>query len=470
MYVCVQTHLAYAQLVMADLSGIDPGRVRALEEAENARFVAERPRSMALQAQAHRSMPRGVPMAWMDDLYDHPPVWVDRGEGPTFTDVDGWTYLDMYVADMSAFCGHAPAPVVEAVARRIGLGNQFLLPTEDAIVVAEHLAARYGLPKWQFTLSATQANTGVIRLARELTGREIVLMFDAKYHGEGDATLVIEQDGELVPESRGLPAGIAAQARIVQFNDFAALEDALAPGDVALVLAEPAMTNAGFLLPERGFHDVLRRATRDAGTLLALDETHTLVCAYGGLGGDWGLEPDFLTLGKSIAAGVPLATYGMRDEIASLIAPPAESRTVSGAFVDEVATGGTLFANLLSMAAGRAALLDVLTESAFEHTATLGAQMADGLRTAIGNAGLRWSVAQYGGHASYFFAPTPPTDGAGSRATDDPGLRALVRVFMANRGVWESGWWLGPTVSVAHDAADVDRYVERFEEFLAAVT
>ena len=231
----------------------------------------------------------------------------------------------------------------------------------------------------------TQANTEVIRLARELTGREIVLMFDAKYHGEGDATLVIEEDGGLVPESRGLPAGIAAQARIVQFNDVAALEAALAPGDVALVLAEPAMTNAGFILPQPGFHEVLRRATRDAGTLLALDETHTLVCAYGGLGGDWGLEPDFLTLGKSIAAGVPLATYGMRDEVASLIAPPAESRTVSGAFVDEVATGGTLFANLLSMAAGRAALVDVLTEAAFEHTATLGAQMADGLRSAIGD-------------------------------------------------------------------------------------
>ncbi|HYH87831.1 MAG TPA: transaminase [Solirubrobacteraceae bacterium] len=449
---------------------MDLERVRALEDAENARFITERPQSMALQAQARRSMPRGVPMAWMDDLYEHPPVWVASGAGARFTDVDGHTYLDMYVADMSAFCGHAPAPVVEAVARRMGLGNQFLLPGEDAIAVAEHLAGRYGLPKWQFTLSATQANTEVIRLARELTGREIVLMFDAKYHGEGDATLVIEQDGELIPESRGLPAGIAAQARIVQFNDSAALEAALAPGDVALVLAEPAMTNAGFLLPQPGFLELLRRATRDAGTLLALDETHTLVCAYGGLVGDWGLEPDFLVLGKSIAAGVPLATYGMREEIASLIAPPAESRTVSGAFVDEVATGGTLFANLLSMAAGRAALLDILTESAFEHTATLGAQMADGLRTAIGTAGLRWSVAQYGGHASYFFAPTPPTDGAASRAADDPGLRALVRVFMANRGVWESGWWLGPTVSVAHDAADVDRYVELVAEFLAAVT
>jgi glutamate-1-semialdehyde 2,1-aminomutase len=414
-------------------------------------------------------MPRGVPMAWMDDLYEHPPVWVSHGDGARFTDVDGHTYLDMYQADMSAFCGHAPRPVTDAVTHRMKLGNQFLLPGEDAIAVAEHLADRYGLPKWQFTLSATQANTEVIRLARELTGREIVLMFDGKYHGEGDTTLVVQENGRVVPESRGLPPGIAAQGRIVQFNDVAALEAALEPGDVAVVLAEPAMTNAGFLLPRPGYHEQLRRATRDVGTLLAIDETHTLVCAYAGLTQDWGLEPDFLTLGKAIAAGVPLATYGMRDEIASLIAPPEESRVVSGVVVDEVATGGTLFANALSMAAGRAALLDVLTEEAFEHVASLGAEMAAGLRTAISRAELRWSVAQYGAHASYFFAHEPPTHGAGSRAADDPGLRALIRVFMANRGVWESGWWLGPTVSVAHEPEDVDRYVALFEEFLGEV-
>jgi glutamate-1-semialdehyde 2,1-aminomutase len=455
---------------MAELTGIDLARVRELREEEDARFVAERPRSLALQEQARRSMPRGVPMAWMDDLYDHPPVWVTRGEGANFTDVDGHTYLDMYVADMSAFCGHAPGPVIDAVARRMERGNQFLLPGEDAIAVAEHLADRYALPMWQFTLSATQANTEVIRLAREVTGREVVLMFDGKYHGEGDATLVVLEDGEVVPELRGLPAGMSAQARIVQFNDVAAVEAALRPGDVALVLAEPAMTNAGFLLPRPGFHQALRRATRDAGTLLALDETHTLVCAYGGLARAWELEPDFLTLGKAIAAGVPLAAYGMHHEIASLVAPPEESRVVSGVVVDEVATGGTLFANALSMAAGRAALLGVLTEQAFARTASLGERMADGLRTAIGRAGLAWSVAQEGAHASYFFAPEAPTDGAGSRAADHAGLRALIRVFMANRGVWESGWWLGPTVSVAHGADDVDRYVELFGEFVTEVT
>jgi glutamate-1-semialdehyde 2,1-aminomutase len=448
---------------------VDAATVQALTEVENARFVADRPRSAELTEKARHTMPRGVPMSWMDDLYDHPPVWVDRGEGATFTDVDGHTYLDMYVADMSAFCGHAPPPVIEAVAARIAQGNQFLLPSEDAVVVAEHLAGRYGLPKWQFTLSASQANNEVIRLARALTGREIVLLFDGKYHGEVDATLVISEDGEVVPEMRGLARGVAGQARVIPFNDVAALEAALAPRDVALVLAEPAMTNVGFLLPADGYHDELRRLTREAGTLLGFDETHSLACAYAGFTRELGLEPDFLTLGKSIAAGVPLATYGMREEIAALIAPPEHARDASGVFVDEVSTGGTLFANPLSMAAGRAALLDVLTEEAFERTAELGARMATGLREAFARAGVSWSVAQHGSHACYFFVPEPPTEGAASRAADDPALRLLIRVFMANRGVFESGWWLGPTVSVAHTAEDVDRYLEVFEEFLAAV-
>jgi glutamate-1-semialdehyde 2,1-aminomutase len=455
---------------MADLAGIDPQRTRAMLEAENARFAAERPRSMALLEQARRSMPRGVPMSWMDDLYEHPPVWVSGGQGAHFTDVDGHEYLDMYIADMSAFCGHAPSAVVEAVNARMARGNQFLLPTEDAIAVSEHLAARYGLPQWQFTSSATQANTEVIRIAREMTGRDKVLLFDGKYHGEGDATLVVLEGGRVVPEMRGLPGWITGQARVVPFNDVAALETALARGDIALVLAEAAMTNVGFLLPEEGFHEALRRLTREHGTLLAIDETHTLVCAHGGLTGTWALDPDMLVVGKSIAAGVPLAAYGMRDAIAALIAPPEQSRVVSGVVVGEVSTGGTLFATALSMAAGRAALREVLTEAAFAHTAALGERMAAGLRGAIGRAGLGWSVVQAGGHAYYFFAPTPPSDAAGSRAADDPDLRALIRVFMANRGVWESGWWLGPTVSVTHGEDEVDRYLEVFGEFLSDVT
>ena len=449
---------------------IDPSRLATLEERENERFVTERPRSAALLERARRTMPRGVPMSWMDDLYDHPPVFAGSGRGAHMTDVDGHTYLDMYVADMSTFCGHAPDPVVRAVTERMALGNQFLMPGEDAVVVAEHLAGRYGLPKWQFTLSATQANTEVVRLARAATGREVVLLFDGKYHGHLDTTLVVLDDGEIVPEEHGLPSSITGQARIIGFNDPKSLAAALAPRDVALVLAEPAMTNAGFILPDPGFHDTLRKLTGEAGTLLAIDETHTLVSAYGGMTRLYGLEPDMITLGKSIAAGVPLGAYGMTEDVAAHIAPPDDPHVISGVVVDQVSTGGTLFANALSMAAGRAALQEVLTEAGFDRTAELGDRMAAGLRAAIAAAALPWTVVQLGAHAAYFFSPTPPRNGAESRAADDPRLRALIRVWLANRGIWESGWWLGPTVSLAHTADDVDTYVERFGACLADLT
>lgn len=452
------------------MTGVAREYVEALLTDENERFVAERPQSTERLGRARATLPRGVPMSWMEDLYEHPPVWVTHGSGAHFWDVDGHRYVDFYIADMSAFCGHGPEPVVQAVAERMRQGNQFLMPSEDAIPLAEHLAERYALPKWQFTLSATQANTEVTRIARHATGRDVVLVFDGKYHGHVDATLAVLDDGVVHPEYYGLPSGTVAKTRIVPFNDVAALHSALAPRDVAVVLAEPAMTNAGFLLPKPGFHAALRELTADTGTLLAIDETHTLVIAYGGLARQWGLHPDFLTVGKSIAAGVPLAAYGMTDALAAVLAAPDEPYVVSGAAVPEPATGGTLFANALSLAAGRSALTEVLTEEAFARTAKLGRRLAEGLRDTIDQHGLPWCVTQEGSHAYYTFVPNAPHDGATSRAADDPDLRALMRVFMANRGVWESGWWLGPTVSVAHTDADVDAYLTVFADFVSTVT
>jgi glutamate-1-semialdehyde 2,1-aminomutase len=454
---------------MAD-TGIAAPRIQKMLDTESRAFADARPRSMKLTERARATMPRGVPMSWMDDLYDHAPVWVDHGSGARFTDVDGNEYVDFFIADHSAFCGHAPGPVVSAVTERMTKGNQFLLPGEDAIVVSEELAARYGLPFWQFTLSATLANIEVLRLAREFTKREVVVVFDGKYHGHLDSTLVVADGDDAIPEYRGLPASVGGSARVIPFNDIAALERALAPGDVALVLAEPAMTNAGFILPEPGFHDALRQMTREAGTLLCLDETHTLVCAHGGLVTDWRLAPDMLTVGKSIAGGVPLGAYGLRPEIAALIEPPENPNVASGAEVDEMATGGTLFANALSMAAARASLTEVLTQDAFARTAELGDRLATGLRSEFATAGVPWSLQQIGAHAGYFFAPEPPSNASGARAVDDPDLRALIRLYLANRGVWESGWWLGPTASTQHTTADVDTYLEAFGDFLQDVT
>ena len=448
-------------------TGIDPARVTALLAREDARFVAARPRSMAAVVRARRTMPRGVPMSWMDDLYEHPPIVATEGSGARFRDLDGHEYLDMYIGDMATFCGHAPQPVVRAIAARAAGGTHFMLPTEDALAVAEHLAERYRMPQWQFTLSATAANTEVLRVARHLTGRDVVLMFEGKYHGHGDATLVALEDGRVVPEEYGVPAWAAASARLVDYNDVDGLASALAPGDVAVVLAEPVTTNAGVIWPIDGFHEALRRLTREHGTLLAIDETHSLVTAWGGVSGLLGLEPDILVVGKSIGGGVPLGAYGMTEEIALGIAPPPEPYVAAGTVSGQIASGGTLFANALSMAAARAALTEVLTPEAVEMARANGARMADGLETAIAGAGLSWSVARMGPHAYYGFAPRLARNARESREADDADLRALIRVWLANRGVWESGWWLGPTVSVAHTARDVDAYVAAFRACLA---
>jgi glutamate-1-semialdehyde 2,1-aminomutase len=300
---------------------VDHPLVRELKDAEDARFHAERPRSAELWARAWKVMPNGVPMSWHRGSYHHAPLWVAEGRGARFTDVDGFTYSDFNIADMSMFCGYAPEPVVRAVSDRMTRGNQFLLPTEDSIVVAEELTRRYALPMWQFTLSASQANTEAIRVARVVTGRDKVLLFDGKYHGHFDEALVeLAPDGSLRAEERGLPIGGEAHTVVVPFNDPDALADALAGGGIALVLTEPALTNNfGLIMPDDGFHAELRRLTRSTRTLLALDETHTQVVGPGGLTAAWGLEPDLLTAGKSIAAGVPFGAWGMTETIGHVL-------------------------------------------------------------------------------------------------------------------------------------------------------
>jgi glutamate-1-semialdehyde 2,1-aminomutase len=439
------------------MTGADPDVVLRLKAREDARFRDAHPRSIELTERGGESMPHGVPMAWLADAntYDHPPMWAAKGKGSRFTCVDGHEYVDFNVADMSMFCGYSPDPLVEAVARRMADGNQFLLPTEDSIWVAEELSRRWGLPKWQFTLSASQANTELIRVARVATGRPKVLMFDGKYHGHFDQALVALEDGREVPEERGLPADVTEQTRVIPFNDLEAVSRALEPGDVAVVLLEPAMTNNnGLILPEPEFHEELRGITRETGTVLAYDETHTLVCGPGGLTRIWSLQPDAISLGKSIGGGVPIGAYGMTDELASVFESPG------------VATGGTLLANALMFAAARAALGEVLTDEAYAHTSRLGARLADGLEGAVRTAGLPWTIHRFFPRSGYTFAPRPPRNASEARATQDRQLAHLIRVYLANRGVWEAILGAGPTVPVPASDEDVDRYVGAFTELV----
>lgn len=439
-------------------NAVDRERLRKICAREHAAFVAARPRSAAMWERAKASMPNGVPTSWMRTFYSVPPPYVADGDGARFRDVDGHEYSDFNLADMSMFCGYAPAAVVAAVARCVGRGSQFLLPSEDAVWVAEELARRYELPKWQFTLSASQANSEAIRVARVVTGREKVLLFDGKYHGHFEDALVELRDGKLVPEEAGLPRGVSERTKIVQFNDPVALRAALEPGDVAIVLTEPALTNyVGLLLPDDGFHATLRELTHETGTLLAYDETHTQVVGPGGLTRAWALTPDMVTTGKSIAAGIPLGAYGMAEEVASVLehGGAAEGRVT-------VATGGTLFGNPLSMAGARAALGDVLTEAAYAHTQELGTRLADGIVTAIEKAGLPWTVCRLGPRSSTIFASTAPRNALDARAVQDPLLAHTFWVYLANRGVWDALIGAGPTCAIPATAADVDRYVDAY--------
>jgi glutamate-1-semialdehyde 2,1-aminomutase len=439
---------------MGALGDLDRARISELLAQELARFRRGRPRTLAMIERARAHMPNGMPMAWM--AYDNDQVvYVDHGEGAGFTDLDGHTYLDFNASDMAMFCGHAHPAIVAAVQVQAARSTQFLLPTEGSVLVAEELARRYPVPQWQFTLSATQANTEVIRLARSATGRDVVLLFQGHYHGHFEEGLVDLVDGQASLTQRGLSKGVTGRVRIAQFNDAGMLRKALEPGDVALVLTEPAMSNNIHLLaPGPGWHDALRALTREHGTLLAIDETHTHVVGHGGATGMWRLDPDMVTIGKAVAGGVPMGAYGVGAELGKELD-----------VARNVATGGTLFGNPLSAAAAVAALTQVLVPSAYEHTTALGGQLADGIEQAITAAGLPWTVIRFGPRSGQWYGPQPRT-GAEAYALTDSELTRLIRVWLANRGVWEALPGAGPTACLPATSADVTHYTEAYAELL----
>jgi glutamate-1-semialdehyde 2,1-aminomutase len=440
---------------MTAMGDLDRARIGELHAGELARFRQARPRSLAMGARARAHMPGGVPMAWMASDNDQP-VYIDHGQGSGFTDIDGFSYVDVNASDMAMFCGHANPAIVAAVQAQVARSTQFLLPTVVSVEVAEELARRYPVGQWQFTLSATQANTEAIRLARAVTGREVVVLFQGHYHGHFEEGLVDLADGQARPVQRGVSKGVTGRVRIAQFNDPATLAAALEPGDVALVLTEPAMTNnLHLLLPEPGWHQMLRDLTRRHGALLGIDETHTHVVGPGGATEAWHLEPDVVTIGKAVAGGLPMGAYGVTTELGEHLDPARN-----------IATGGTLFGNPLSAAAAEAALTEVLVPAAYRHTAELGGELADGIEQAIGSAGLPWTVIRFGPRSGQWYGPMPRT-GAQAYALTDDQLTRLARIWLANRGIWEALPGAGPTVPVPATRADVTRYVNAYAELLA---
>ena len=419
------------------------------------------PRSRALAAQARERLFEGVPMHWMRKWPGGFPVFVAEASGAHFTDVDGQEYVDFCLGDTGAMTGHAPEPTLEAIAEQAAKGLTLMLPSEDALAVSEELTRRFGVSSWQFALTATDANRFTIRLARHLTGRPKVLVFDWCYHGTVDEAFATLEEGVVRARSGNLgpPVDLAETTRVVQFNDVDELERELAHGDVAVVLTEPALTNVGIVHPEPGFHDALRELTRLHGTLLAIDETHTICCGPGGYTSAHGLDPDVVTIGKPIAGGLPAAAYGFSAEVASRLAGTIELEDV-----DVGGVGGTLAANALSLAAMRATLSEVLTEEAFARMIPLAERWTEGVEAGIEESGLPWHVTRLGCRAEYLFGPDRPRNGAEAHAAGDFELERYMHLHALNRGILLTPFHNMALMSPATTVADVDRHTEVFGE------
>lgn len=425
---------------------------------------------MALLHKAKAHMPGGVPMAWMVSLYDHAPIFVQQAEGAHITDIDGHRYLDMNLADTSMGGGYALPAVAEAVAAQFKRGSQFLLPTEESVLASEALAQRFGLPAWQYTLSASSANAEAIRISRAFSGRDRVLVFAGKYHGMLDETChETDAAGEPVPEMTGLASTAGSATDIVAYNDLEAAADVLAREQTACVLVEAAVTNiGGVLMPQPGFLEGLRELTQHHGSTLAVDETHTHICAYGGLKTEWAFDCDILVLGKSIAGGIPAGVYGLCATLSDFLEVSLEKS--KRGYLPELAVGGTLFGNPLQTTAIHATLEHVLTEPAQREAARLGEKLAAGIEAGAGKHALPWSAHRLYSRSGYHFAPRLPVDYAEAQAAADPALRDLFRVYMANRGVWEAITSAGPAVSLAARETDMDHYLSVYDACLEELT
>jgi glutamate-1-semialdehyde 2,1-aminomutase len=446
----------------------DPALVAELTATESRRLAEEHPRCAELHARGTASMPDGVPMSWMAKWAGPFPLHVVEAQGSRFVCADDLEHVDLCLGDTGAMTGHSPAATVAAVRERVARGLTVMLPTEDAAPVAEELTRRFGLPQWQFTLSATDANRHVLRYARHLTGRPRVLVMDFSYHGTVDeAFATLDEHGRVVPRrgNIGAPVDPALTTAIVQFNDVDALERELRRGDVACVLLEPAMTNIGIVLPEPGYHAALRRLTRETGTLLVVDETHTLCAGPGGMTAAEGLEPDVVTMGKAIGGGVPCGAFGLTAELADRI-----RRSVELEDIDVGGIGGTLAGNALSLAAMRATLGEVLTDAAYAHMLPLGQRWADGVADVLRRRGMPWHVTRLGARAEYAFAPTPPRTGREAAAADDFALQTLLHLHALNRRLLLTPFHNMALMAPTTEGADVDRHTAAFDECLAELT
>jgi len=440
---------------------IDRTRLQSVMQREQKKFVDERPKSKALFERARKSLLAGVPMNWMVKWAGAFPPFVREAQGAHFFDVDGHRYTDFCLGDTGAMTGHSPFATVKAAEEQMRRGITLMLPSEDAIFVAEELQKRFSLPYWQFALTATDANRFSIRLCRQITGRPKILVYNWCYHGTVDETFIhLAANGTAGPRpgNIGPPVNPTITTTVVEFNDIPALEQALAAGDVACVLAEPAMTNVGIVHPQPGYHKTLRELTRKYETLLIIDETHTICAGPGGYTRAENLQPDVIVFGKAIGAGIPGAAYGFSQELADRIVARQELENC-----DVGGIGGTLAGNALSLAAMRATLTKVLTKEAFDRMIPMAERWTSGVTKVIADAGLPWHVTRLGCRAEYMFGPEPQT---GSQAHDamDFELERFMHLYAMNRGILLTPFHNMALMCPQTETEDVDQHTKVFGE------
>lgn len=441
--------------------GIDQARIETLRQREAEAFRIARPKSHAALGNGLAGFFGGVPMHWMQDWPTPFPILVEKAKGAVITDIDGNRLADFCLGDTGSMFGHSPEPVARAIRHQSRRGLTYMLPSEDALGLGELLAQRFGLPHWQIATTASDANRFALRVARAITGREKILVFNGCYHGAVDETFVRLKDGR--PANKAGLAGefreLAQNTRIVEFNDLAALEAELAHGDVACVITEPVLTNCCMVLPEPGFLGGVRELTRAAGTLLLIDETHTISTGPGGYTRKHGLEPDLFVLGKPIAGGVPASVWGMNEDVATRFAAYNRAKEPGYSGI-----GTTLSANPLQFVAMRATLEEVMTEDNYAHMEKLAARLADGLEAAITRHSLPWHVARVGARVEFICAPGPLKNGSEAMAAHAPDLEAAIHVALVNRGVLIAPFHNMMLISPATKKRQVDRLIAAFDD------
>lgn len=448
------------------MPAIDRTKLSELLKRERAEYEKRNPKSKALYQDA-TNLYGGVPMTWMNKWSGGFPLYLETAHGNTITTVDGHTYIDFALGDTGAMAGHSPEASTKAVAQRIidSGGITTMLPTDDAQWVGKELTRRFGMPLWSFTLTATDANRWAIRLARLATGKSKILVFAYCYHGSVDEAFAVPgPDGKAIarPGNVAPPVPMDQTTRVVEFNDLAAVERELKNGDVAAILTEPALTNIGIVLPQPGFLEGLRDLATKYGALLMIDETHTFSAGYGGMTKRDGLKPDIFIIGKSIGAGIPSGAYGITHEVAKAIAEHPEAD-----LVDVGGVGGTLAGNSLSMAAMRATLGEVLTESAFVEMEKLCTRYTEQVQSVLDKYDVPWSISQIGARAEYRFARPAPVNGSESAAASDDELDEFMHLYMCNRGVLMTPFHNMALMCPTTKVEEVDKHGELFEAAIA---